>query len=180
VAAATYRRLPVEIRVQDYRAVNGRYDAVVSVGMFEHVGPRNYRTYMEVVRRCLAADGISLLHTITGNAPTSAIDPWVRRYVFPGAILPTLGQIASAAEGLFVLEDVHAFGPDYDRTVLAWHRRFERAWPALRSRYDERFRRLWRYYLLASAGVFRARGAQVVQVVMTHPGRVRPDGADAR
>ncbi|MEX1258515.1 MAG: cyclopropane fatty acyl phospholipid synthase [Gemmatimonadota bacterium] len=180
VARATCRGLPVEIRVQDYRGVNGQYDAVVSVGMFEHVGPRNYRTYMEVVRRSLAPDGLSLLHTITGNAQARAIDPWIARYIFPGAVLPTLGQIAKATERLLVIEDVHGFGPDYDRTLLAWHRRFEDAWPILEGRYDERFRRLWTYYLLSSAGAFRARGTQVLQLLLTPPGRMRPDGADVR
>jgi cyclopropane-fatty-acyl-phospholipid synthase len=154
IARKACRHLPVEIRIQDYRAIDGEFDAVVSVGMFEHVGPRDYRTYMETVDRCLATNGISLLHTIAGNTEVRAIDPWIRRYVFPGAVLPTLGQVARAAEGLFVLEDVHAFGPDYDRTLLAWHRRFEEAWPTLRGRYDEQFRRLWRYYLLACAGAF--------------------------
>ena len=180
VAEATCRALPVEIRVQDYRELRGQYDTVVSVGMLEHVGPRNYRSYMEVVRRSLAPDGLSLLQTITGNETTRAIDPWIARYIFPGAVLPTLSQIAGAAEGLLVIEDVHGFGPDYDRTLLAWHRRFEEAWLGLRDRYGEQFRRMWRYYLLSCAGTFRARGIQVLQVLLTPPGRVRPDGANVR
>ena len=173
VAQAACRGLPVEIRVQDYREVQGEFDAVVSVGMFEHVGPRNHGSYMEAVARCLLPEGVSLLHTIGGNEATANIDPWVDRYVFPGAQLPTLGQVARAAEGHFVVEDVHNFGPDYDRTLMAWQRNFEAAWPRLRDHYDERFRRLWRYYLLTCAGAFRARWSQLFQVVLTVPGRPR-------
>ena len=171
--------LPVEIEVQDYRAARGRFDAVVSVGMFEHVGPKNYRTYMKVVERCLEPGGAGLLHTIAGNRRTPHIDPWLHRYIFPGANLPTLGEIAEAAEGLFVVEDVHNFGPDYDRTLVEWHRNFEEAWPGLRDRYGERFRRLWRYYLLCSAGSFRSGRTQLFQVVLTRPGASRPPGARA-
>jgi cyclopropane-fatty-acyl-phospholipid synthase len=180
VARARCAGLPVEIRVQDYREVAGKYDGVASVGMFEHVGPKNYRTYMEVVRRCLAPGGVSLLHTIGGSSATHAIDPWMERYVFPGANLPTLAQIARAAEGLLNIEDVHSFGPDYDRTLVAWHERFEAAWPSLRSRYDETFRRLWRFYLLSCAAAFRARTTHVFQVLLTERGESRPCGADVR
>ena len=173
VARESCRGLPVEIRVQDYRDVDGRYDAVVSVGMFEHVGHRNYRRYMEIVDRVLAPQGVSVLHTIAGNAPTTGSDPWIRRYIFPGSNLPTLGQVVQASEGLFIVEDVHNFGPDYDRTLLEWERRFEAAWPRLRDRYDETFRRAWRYYLLACAGAFRARFTQLFQVVLARTGRPR-------
>jgi cyclopropane-fatty-acyl-phospholipid synthase len=169
VAREECRGLPVEIRVQDYRDVTGRYDAVASVGMFEHVGARNHRTYMQTVARVLAADGISLLHTIAGNAETRHIDPWIHRYVFPGAQLPTMGQIGKAAEDLFVVEHVENIGPDYDQTLTAWHRNFEVAWPRLAHRYDDSFRRMWRYYLLTCAGTFRARWTQVLQVVLTRP-----------
>ena len=180
IARKACRGLPVEIEVQDYRAVRGRFDAVVSVGMFEHVGPKNYRTYMKVVERCLEAGGTSLLHTIAGNRRTPHIDPWLHRYIFPGANLPTLGEIAEAAEGLFVVEDVHNFGPCYDRTMVEWHRNFEEAWSHLRDRYDERFRRLWRYYLLCSAGSFRSGRSQLFQVVLTRPGASRPPDARAK
>jgi cyclopropane-fatty-acyl-phospholipid synthase len=179
VARDTCEGLPVEIRVQDYREVGGRFDAVVSVGMFEHVGPKNHGVYVDAVDRCLAPGGVSLLHTIAGNRATHHIDPWMHRYVFPGAGLPTLGQIADACAGRLVVEDVHNLGPDYDRTLVAWHRRFEGAWDRLRDRYDERFRRLWRYYLLSCAGAFRARDLQVYQVVLTRRGTGRPASARA-
>lgn len=173
VARETCGDLPVEIRVQDYREVRERFDAVVSVGMFEHVGPRNHRRYMEAVDRCLSPEGVSLLHTIAGNEPTPHIDPWIHRHIFPGGHLPTLAEIAGAAEGLFVLEDVHNFGPDYDRTLMEWCRRFEAGWEALADRYDATFRRAWRYYLLSCAGAFRARFTQLFQVVLSRPGASR-------
>lgn len=176
VAREECRDFPVEIEKADYREVEGSFDAVVSVGMFEHVGPKNYRTYMEVVDRCLAPGGISLLQTIAGNTRSKHIDPWIDQRIFPGANLPTLGEIGEAAEGLFVIEDVHNLGPCYDRTLMAWHRNFEEAWPRLRDDYDQRFRRLWRYYLLSSAATFRARYNQVLQVVLTRPGTPRPPG----
>lgn len=174
VARDACEGLPVEIRVQDYREVDGRFDGVVSVGMFEHVGPKNYRAYMDTVDRCLAPGGISLLHTIAGNRATHHIDPWMHRYIFPGAGLPTLGQIADSCAGRLVVEDMHNLGPDYDRTLMAWHRKFESAWDDLRDRYDDRFGRLWRYYLLSCAGAFRARDLQVFQVVLTRRGTKRP------
>jgi len=175
--------LSVEVRVMDYRDLQGGlamsrrgvelFDAVASVGMFEHVGSRHYRGYMEAVDRSLARSGISLLHTIAGNEQTPHIDPWLSRYIFPGSNLPALSQIAEAAEGIFLIEDVHNFGPDYDLTLLAWNDRFEEGWPKLREEYGEPFRRLWRYYLLSCAGAFRARFTQLFQVVLTRPGEER-------
>jgi len=164
--------LPVEIRLQDYREVTGTYDRIFSLGMFEHVGPRNHRAFMEVVRRCLAPDGLFLLHTIGGNRSVRRTEAWMDRYIFPGSVLPSARDIAGAAEGLFVLEDWHGFGPDYDRTLMQWYRNFLDGWNELKSRYDERFRRMWTYYLLSCAGSFRARRNQVWQVVLSSAGVV--------
>ena len=164
------RGLPVEIRLQDYRELDGRYDRVFSIGMFEHVGLRNYRRYFDTVRRCLAPDGLTLLHTIGSNVSVRATDPWIGRYIFPNSMLPSAAQITQAFEGLFVMEDWHGFGPDYDRTLHAWRANIERAWPSLPARYDERFRRMWRFYLAASMAVFRTRQAQLWQLVLS------PDG----
>jgi cyclopropane-fatty-acyl-phospholipid synthase len=164
------RGLPVEIRLQDYREVEGRFDRVVSVGMFEHVGVDNYRAYMQVVHRCLGAGGICLLHTIGGNTSVRAVDPWVRAHIFPNSMLPSAAQIAAAAERLFVIEDWQSLGPHYDRTLMAWHANFVAAWARLRAAYDERFFRMWRYYLLASAGSFRARSNQLWQIVFSKGG----------
>jgi cyclopropane-fatty-acyl-phospholipid synthase len=162
--------LPVQFQDRDYRTIDGRFDKIVSVGMFEHVGCKNYRTFMKVIRRCLEGGGIFLLHTIGGNTSRSGCDPWINRYIFPNGMLPSTAQIAQAAEGLFVIEDWHNLCPHYDRTLLAWNANFQKAWPQLKSRYDERFKRMWEYYLLSCAGAFRARNNQVWQIVMTPHG----------
>jgi len=161
--------LPVEIRVQDYRSVRGRFDKIVSVGMLEHVGPRNYRTFFRVLHRCLADDGLALVHTIGNNLSRLRTDRWLSTYIFPDAVLPSARQLSTAWEGLFVMEDWQNFGVHYDRTLLAWHANVERAWPGL-PRYDETFRRMWRYYLLSCAGTFRARMNQLWQIVLSKRG----------
>ncbi|MBE3068476.1 MAG: cyclopropane fatty acyl phospholipid synthase [Chloroflexi bacterium] len=160
--------LPVTFLDSDYRAIDGRFDKIVSVGMFEHVGQKNYRTFMEVAHRCLEKDGIFLLHTIGSNQSQKGIgDPWIAKYIFPNSSLPSTAQIAKAAEGLFVIEDLHNLGAHYDKTLMAWNDNFQKAWPQLKGRYGERFKRMWEYYLLSSAGAFRARNIQIWQVVMT-------------
>lgn len=166
--------LPLEFRLQDYRDVSESFDAIVSVGMFEHVGAKNYPDFFAMVSRCLKPEGLMLLHTIGQNRSSSHGDPWLDKYIFPNGALPSLKQIARAAEGRLVMEDWHNFGPDYARTLLAWHERFELAWPEVKERYDERFRRMWRYYLLSCAGAFRARDIHVWQVVFSPQGV--PDG----
>lgn len=162
--------LSIEIRLQDYRALDERFDRIFSIGMFEHVGVKNYRRYFEVARRCLADDGLSLLHTISGNVSQRRTDPWIAKYIFPNSMLPSPAQIAAAVEDLFVIEDWHGFGTDYDRTLQAWRDNVERAWPTLPARYDERFRRMWRYYLSASMATFRSRRTQLWQVVLSPRG----------
>lgn len=166
--------LPVELRLQDYRDVSGTYDAVISIGIMEHVGYRNYRTYMETVDRCLKNDGVAFIHTIGGNKSVTATNPWTGKYIFPNGMLPSIAQLGSAMEALFVMEDWHNFGPDYDKTLMAWYQNFENSWNELKHNYDERFRRMWRYYLLSSAGGFRARSTQLWQIVMTKPGTKQP------
>ena len=175
-AKERYAHLPIDIRLDDYRNASGSYDAVVSIGLMEHVGPKNYRGYMELVDRCLAPNGVAFVHTIGGNRATAQIDPWFDRYVFPNAVLPSLPQLVTAMEGIFIPEDVHNIGEDYDQTLMAWYQRFHDAWPELRGRYDERFYRLWKFYLLASAGSFRARAQQLFQIVMTRAGTRSPPG----
>jgi len=162
--------MPVEIRLQDYRDVNEQFDRIVSVGMFEHVGYKNYRTYMQVVRRCLNDEGLMLLHTIGGNRPTRSVDPWIDKYIFPNGMLPSIGQLGRAIEGLFVMEDWHNFSADYDRTLMEWSRNLEANWGRLKNDYDERFHRMWKYYLLLCAGAFRARGNQLWQIVLSPKG----------
>lgn len=164
------RALPVEFQDRDYRAIDGRFDKIVSVGMFEHVGCKNYRTFMNTAHRCLEDCGIFLLHTIGANTSQTGCDPWITRYIFPNGMLPSTTQIARAVEGLFVIEDWHNLGPHYDLTLMAWNERFQKAWSRLKSRYDERFKRMWEYYLLSCAGSFRARNIQVWQIAMTKHG----------
>lgn len=163
--------LPVEIRVTDYRTLDEPFDRSYSIGMFEHVGHKNYRTYMETVRRCLnAPDALHLLHTIGRLTTTARLDPWIAKYIFPNSMLPSAALIARAHEKLLVLEDWHSFGPDYDRTLMAWHANVNAAWDQLPPQYDARFRRMWNFYLLASAGSFRARGNQLWQLVLSRDG----------
>jgi cyclopropane-fatty-acyl-phospholipid synthase len=167
--------LPVELQIQDYRAVTGTYDAVISIGILEHVGYKNYRTYMEVVNRCLKENGIAFIHTIGNNTSTTYANRWTNKYIFPNGMLPSIAQITQAMEDLFVMEDWHNFGPDYDKTLMAWYQKFNDAWAGLKDRYDERFYRMWRFYLLSSAGGFRSRNHQLWQIVMTKKGRKQPD-----
>jgi cyclopropane-fatty-acyl-phospholipid synthase len=143
--------------------------------MFEHVGFKNYRTFMQVVSKCMDEDGICLLHTISDNNSRYVGDPWTIKYIFPNSKTPSLAQLSKALEGLFMIEDVHNIGPHYIPTCLAWYQNFQNAWPKLKTNYDERFFRMWRYYLLAAAGNFRARNSQVLQVVMTKIGRSQPN-----
>lgn len=164
------RGLPVEIRLEDYRDINGRFDRIVSVGMIEHVGYKNYRTFMKVAHQCLENGGLFLLHTIGGNQSRTSVDPWIHRYIFPNGMLPSIKQLGEAIEGLFVMEDWHNFSVDYDKTLMAWHRKFEDGWDTLKSNYDERFHRMWRYYLLACAGSFRARKNQLWQIILSKDG----------
>ena len=167
--------LPIDLRLQDYRDLGDEvFDAVVSVGMFEHVGYKNYRGFMEVVRRSLGPNGVFLLHTIGGNTSEVMGNPWMERNIFPEGMLPSARQIAEAAEGLLVLEDWHNFGPDYDKTLLSWFENFDAAWPRLRAKYGDRFYRLWKCYLLTCAGAFRARHNQLWQIVFSPLGI--PDG----
>lgn len=165
------RGLPVEIRVQDYREVRGCYDRIVSLGMFEHVGRKNYALFCAQVQALLAADGLFLLHTIGLDDHGSGIDPWVTRYIFPNSEIPTLARLAQAIQGRFKLEDWHNFGTDYARTLRAWHANFDAAWSHFEPRLGPRFQRLWRYYLLMFAGVFAARGLDLWQLVLGGRGR---------
>lgn len=171
LAQERVKGLPVKLLLQDYRDLQGSFDKVVSVGMFEHVGPKNYDIYFSNVQRLMAPDGIFLLHTIGIAATSQSTDPWIDRYVFPNGKLPSAREIATAVEHRFIIEDWHNFGADYDRTLMAWWDRFERAWPALQARYGTRFYRMWKYYLMCCAGFFRSREGQLWQVMLTHPQR---------
>lgn len=163
--------LPVTIELMDYRDVTGSFDKVVSVGMFEHVGPKNHAEFFSVVDRVLKNDGLFLLHTIGSHLTSHKSDPWMDKYVFPNGRLPSAAQIACSVEGRFLIEDWHNFGADYDRTLMAWWANFDRHWPALEKKYGARFYRMWRYYLMSCAGFFRSRQGQLWQIVLTKRNR---------
>ena len=162
--------LPVTIHLADYRDAQGTYDKVAAIGLCEHVGYKNYATLMEVAHRSLKKHGLFLLHSIANNVSTTHCDPWFNKYIFPNGMLPSVKQLGETIEGLFVMEDWHNFGPDYDNTLMAWYYNFNRHWPLYQERYGESFYRMWKYYLLSLAGAFRARRIQLWQVVMSKDG----------
>ena len=164
--------LPIDIRLLDYRDINETFDRIVSVGMFEHVGHMNYAIFMETVHRALKDDGLFLLHTIGVNETSSLANEWIIKYIFPNGMLPSIAQIAQCSEKLFIVEDWHNFGASYDDTLMAWYKNFVHHWDNLKAQYDERFYRMWTYYLLACAGSFRARSNQLWQVVFSKKGLV--------
>jgi len=175
LAKAKCEGLPVEIRLEDYRNLNGKFDKIVSVGMFEHVGYKNYAEFMQIVRRTLKHDGLFLLHTIGGNQSVTRIDPWINKYIFPNAMIPSLTQIGKATEKVLITEDVQNLGPHYDPTLMAWLQRFQQAWPMLKGKgiYNEDFYRMWVYYLSCCAATFRAKENNVWQMVMSLPASLK-------
>jgi len=170
LARSLSKGLPIKIKLQDYRKETAQYDRIVSVGMIEHVGNKNYRTYMEMANRCLKDNGLFLLHTIAGVRSVHHTDPWISKYIFPNSMLPSAKQLTESMEGFFIIEDWHSFGAYYDKTLMAWEKNFRTNWSKIKSRYDERFYRMWRYYLLACAGSFRARKNQLWQIVLSKDG----------
>jgi len=164
--------LPVEIRLQDYRDVREKFDHIISLGMMEHVGYKNYKKYMQVAHKCLKENGLFLIQTIGGNHSSTTINPWINKYIFPNAMLPSVAQIGEAIENLLVLEDWHNFGADYDKTLMAWYENFHKNWKEINSKtnLDERFYRMWKLYLLSSAGSFRARRINLWQIVLSKNG----------
>ena len=159
--------LPVEIRRQDYREVNGQFDYIVSLGMFEHVGYKNYRQYMEIVHRFLKPEGLFFLNTIGSPESGCCTNPWTDKYIFPGGMLPSITQIGAAMEGLFVMEELQDWAEFYDKTLMAWFENFNANWNKLKARYSERFYRMWKYYLLSSAGAFRSKSIVDWQIVLS-------------
>lgn len=162
--------LPVRFEFKDYReaiAEPGQFDRVVSIGLCEHVGYKNYGTFLGLAHAKLKDRGLFLLHTIGEMQSLTSTDPWIDKYIFPNGVIPSITQLGEAMEQLWVMEDWHNFGPDYDRTLMAWWQNFDRGWPKLESKYGERFRRMWKYYLMASAGGFRSRHLQLWQIVLS-------------
>jgi len=164
--------LPVEFRLIDYRDMNEKFDHIVSVGMIEHVGYKNYKTFFEIANRCLKDDGLFLLHTIGSNISLKTMNAWTDKYIFPNGMLPSIAQISQAIESIFVMEDWHNIGSNYDRTLMEWYNNFVLNWDKIKHQYSERFFRMWAYYLLSSPAAFRARNKQVWQIVLSKNGVV--------
>ncbi len=162
--------LPVEFRLTDYRTIDEKFDRIVSIGMFEHVGYKNYKTYFKVARNALKDGGLFLLHTIGSNVSTRTTDAWTHKYIFPNGMLPSIAQIGKSIEKTFVMEDWHNFGADYDKTLMAWYKNFTANWEKIKNKYDDRFYRMWKYFLLSCAGAFRARKNQLWQIVLSTNG----------
>lgn len=166
--------LPVTIELKDYRVIEGHFDKVVSVGMFEHVGPKNYSDFFTAVDRALKDDGLFLLHTIGSYATQGQTDKWIDKYIFPNGKLPSARELTTALENHFLIEDWHNFGADYDRTLMSWWCNFDRAWGTLKPKYGDRFYRMWHYYLMCCAGFFRSRQGQLWQLVLSKRRRTGP------
>jgi cyclopropane-fatty-acyl-phospholipid synthase len=162
--------LPVNIVEADYRNAEGSYDKVVAIGICEHVGHKNYGKLIDVAHRCLKDQGIFLLHTIGRNRSTTHTDPWIEKYIFPNSMLPSMKQLTESYEGKFVMEDWHNFSTDYDKTLMEWYANFDKHWPKFKDKYGDRFYRMWKYYLLASAASFRVRNNQLWQIVLSKGG----------
>ncbi len=157
----------------DYRNLtesHGPFDRIVSVGMFEHVGYKNFRRFFEASLKVLRSDGLFLLHTIGSNESSTATDAWLSKYIFPNSLIPSIKQIGQALEGLFVTEDLHNFGVYYDHTLMAWYQNFVNNWQKFEQSFDKTFYRMWEYYLLCCAGSFRARKNQVWQIILSPKG----------
>jgi cyclopropane-fatty-acyl-phospholipid synthase len=164
--------LPVEIRFMDYREMKPeKFDKIASIGMMEHVTYKNYETYMTFLNSCLKEEGLLLLHTIGSNTSVISTDPWTEKYIFPNSHLPSIAQMAHAAEHKFTIEDIQNFGSYYYPTLMSWYTKFDKAWPELTKKYpekyDQRFYRMWKFYLLSSAGGFKSRDMQLFQILFS-------------
>lgn len=170
------RGLPVKILLQDYRdIIDVKYDHIVSIGMFEHIGTKNYAKFFGKVASLLEDDGLLLLHTIGTKRPQTVTDPWIDKYIFPNGVMPTIGGIGGAFnQYCMTLEDFHSFGFDYVKTLQSWHANVESAWAHLDESYDDKFRRMWSYYLLSSAATFKSRTNDLWQFVISKDGLLAP------
>ena len=176
VANARMREAGLEGRLRfdlvDYRAQTGRFDRIVSVGMFEHVGIGHYPCYFGKIRELLAEDGVALLHSIGRSGPPTATNAWIAKYIFPGGYIPALSEVLGAVEkaGL-IATDVEVLRRHYAETLRHWRQRFAANRARARALYDERFCRMWEYYLAASEAAFRWNGLMVFQIQLAR----RPD-----
>lgn len=169
------RGASVEIVKCDYRDLKGTYDKIAVIAMLTHVGHKNYRAFMEKAHACLAPGGTMIIESVGGNRSFSHIDPWIDRYIFPGALIPSVAQFGRAFEGLFVVEDWHNFGPHYVKTLRAWNDRLQQAWPRLKDRYGgDRTRRMFEFFFRMASAAFRERDLQHWHIVLTRKGDAQP------
>jgi cyclopropane-fatty-acyl-phospholipid synthase len=160
----------VEFQLHDWGKIAGKYDAIASFGMFEHVGPKNYRRFMKKVYNSLSSDeSLFLLHCISSNTATTSTDPYIQKRIFPGTVIPSVAGISKATDGLLKLEDWHLFGQDYDTTLMAWHNNFVKNFPELFKigKFNERNFRKQVYYFCMCAGSFRANKNDLSQIVFS-------------
>lgn len=168
---AAKRNLGNQVRflLEDYREHQGEYDAIVSVGMFEHVGKRNFKAYFERVRELLKSDGIAVLHTIGNASAPTPTNPWIKRYIFPGGYIPSLSELTESVEAnrLFV-SDIEVWRRHYASTLAAWNERFQKMRDEVKASQGERFCRLWEFYLCACQTAFEYDSLVVFQVQLAH------------
>jgi cyclopropane-fatty-acyl-phospholipid synthase len=158
----------VSFALQDYRAVEGTFDRIVSVGMFEHVGLGHYGEFFTKVRELLADDGVAVLHTIGRADGPGATNPWINKYIFPGGYSPSLSEISAAVEKAdMYITDVEVFRLQYAKTLRCWRQRFYANRDKVTALFDECFCRMWEFYLCGSEVAFRHGGHVVFQVQLT-------------
>jgi len=169
VARERCAKLPVELALMDYRdlpSLRRRFDKISSIEMIEAVGPKNFATFMDVAHGCLAEGGRFLVQSFISPSSRYVCNEWFDRYIFPNGVSPSFAQLSRATESNFgAPKDVHDLGAHYAPTLLAWDANVRRHWPQLARRYDERFRRMWRFYLRTMAGTFRAEDLRLCQIV---------------
>ena len=161
--------LDVTFVLADYRTATGEFDAIYSIGFFEHVGSKNFRGYFELINRCLKPEGLALTHTIIAADNRVRTDPWINKYIFPGGELPFARDLYLESEKILVVEDYQSFAKSYAKTLRCWSDNFKKNWPKISKNYehlvDGKFYRTWTWYLGFCEGVFLDRTAQLVQVV---------------
>lgn len=162
--------LPIKIHLQDYREISNKYDRVAAIGVLEHIGYKNYDTFFKKVASSLTQDGLALIHTIGNPYSQTSGNIFINKYIFPNSMAPSIAQISKAVEHIMIIEDLHNISPHYDLTCKAWYNNFIANWDQLKGQYTEEFKRMWEFYLLAACASFRARDAQLWQIVLSKPG----------
>ena len=165
----------VRFLLEDYRDHDSKYDAIVSVGMFEHVGKHNFATYFGRVKELLNPDGIATIHTIGSASEPTPTNPWIKRYIFPGGYIPSLSEVTKHIESnrLFI-SDIEVWRRHYALTLAAWNERFQSIRDEIKQRQGERFCRLWEFYLCACQTAFEHDSLVVFQIQLAHQNNTVP------